>query len=43
MEAIFDEEMQRASVAVLLKHFSQIEDGREPIPSPSGAEVGVVC
>ena len=30
MEAILDGEMPRSSVAVLLKHFSQIEDGREP-------------
>jgi hypothetical protein len=30
MEAIWDEEMPRSRVAVLLKHFSQIKDGREP-------------
>jgi DDE_Tnp_1-associated len=30
MEAIWDEEMPRSRVAVLLEHFSQIEDGREP-------------
>jgi tartrate/fumarate subfamily iron-sulfur-dependent hydro-lyase beta chain len=29
MEAIFDEEMPRARLAVLLKQFSQIDDGRE--------------
>jgi predicted transposase YbfD/YdcC len=30
MDAIFDEEMPRARLAVLLKHFSQIDDEREP-------------
>jgi len=30
MEAIFEEEMPRARLAVLLKYFSQIEDGRDP-------------
>jgi predicted transposase YbfD/YdcC len=30
MDAIFDEETPRPSLALLLKHFSQIEDGREP-------------
>jgi hypothetical protein len=30
MAAIFIEEMPRSRVAVLLEHFSQIEDGREP-------------
>jgi predicted transposase YbfD/YdcC len=30
MEAIWDEPMVRSRVAVLLKNFSQIEDGREP-------------
>src|SRR5215470_5572231 len=32
MDAIFDEEMPRARLAVLLKHFSQIDDEREPWP-----------
>jgi len=30
MDAIFDGEVPRARVALLLKHFSQIDDGREP-------------
>jgi predicted transposase YbfD/YdcC len=30
MDAIFDEEMPRARLAILLKHFSQIDDDREP-------------
>jgi len=30
METILDEELPRSRLAVLLKHFSQIEDGREP-------------
>jgi hypothetical protein len=30
MDAIFDEEVPRARLAVLLKHFSQIDDDREP-------------
>jgi len=30
MDAIFDEEMPRVRLAVLLKHFSQIDDNREP-------------
>jgi hypothetical protein len=30
MDAIFNEEMPRARVAVLLEHFSQIDDDREP-------------
>jgi DDE_Tnp_1-associated len=30
MDAIFNEEMPRARLAVLLKHFSQIDDDREP-------------
>ena len=30
MDAIFNEEMPRARLAVLLKHFSQIDDEREP-------------
>jgi hypothetical protein len=30
MDAIFEEEMPRARLAVLLKHFSQIDDDREP-------------
>jgi hypothetical protein len=30
MDAIFDGEMPRARLAVLLKHFSQIDDDREP-------------
>jgi predicted transposase YbfD/YdcC len=30
MDAIFDAEMPRARVALLLKHFSEIDDGREP-------------
>jgi predicted transposase YbfD/YdcC len=30
MDAIFDEETPRASLAILLQHFSQIEDGRDP-------------
>jgi hypothetical protein len=29
METILDEELPRSRLAVLLKHFSQIEDGRE--------------
>jgi predicted transposase YbfD/YdcC len=30
MDAMLDEEVPRARLAVLLEHFSQIEDGREP-------------
>ena len=30
MDAIFDEEVPRARLGVLLKHFSQIDDDREP-------------
>jgi hypothetical protein len=30
MDAIFNEEMPRARLAVLLEHFSQIDDDREP-------------
>src|ERR1700751_3198258 len=30
METILDEEMPRSRLAVLLEHFSQIEDGRQP-------------
>jgi predicted transposase YbfD/YdcC len=30
METILDEELPRSRLAVLLKHFSEIEDGREP-------------
>jgi hypothetical protein len=30
MDAIFEGEMPRARLAVLLKHFSQIDDDREP-------------
>jgi hypothetical protein len=30
MDAIFDEEMPRARLAVLLKHFSLIDDDRAP-------------
>ena len=30
MDAIFADEMPRSRVAVLLKHFSQLADGREP-------------
>ena len=30
MDAIFDEEMPRARLAVLLEHFSEIDDEREP-------------
>jgi hypothetical protein len=29
METILDEELPRSRLAVLLKHFSQIEDGRQ--------------
>ena len=30
METILDEELPRSRLAVLLEHFSQIEDGRQP-------------
>ena len=30
MDAIFDGEMPRARLTVLLKHFSQIDDDQEP-------------
>jgi hypothetical protein len=30
MDASFNEEMPRARLAVLLEHFSQIDDDREP-------------
>ena len=30
MDVIFDEEVPRARLGVLLKHFSQIDDDREP-------------
>ncbi len=30
METVLDEELPRSRLAVLLKHFSEIEDGREP-------------
>jgi hypothetical protein len=35
METILDEELPRSRLAVLLKHFSQIEDGRQSWRLPS--------
>ena len=38
METMLDEELPRSRPAVLLKHFSQIEDGRMKRPSAGPAE-----